>query len=122
MDSHNRRTAKPGPLTSRFDAHEVKPRRLARKRRARRLDKTDVVDSVAIAGALLAEPTLGPVQTLEAYDRFVAKIEAMLEHRRMLVEVRTLALHHIQYHFAKLPIEIRDRFSARGGDGTATDP
>ena len=84
------------------------------KRQARRLDKTDVVDSVAVARALLAEPTLGPVQALEVYDPFVAKIEAVLEHRRMLVDIRTLALHHIQDQIAKLPTEIRDRLSATG--------
>ena len=73
-----------------FDAHEVPPQRSAQQRRARRLDKTDVVDAYSTARALLAEPSLGPVQTLEVYDPFVAKIEAVLEHRRMLVEVRTL--------------------------------
>jgi len=97
-----------------FDAREVPPQRSARKRQARRLDKTDVVDSVAVARALLAEPTLGPVQALEVYDPFVAKIEAVLEHRRMLVDIRTLALHHIQDQIAKLPTEIRDRLSATG--------
>ena len=45
------------------------------------------------ARALLAEPSLGPVQALEVYDALVAKIEAVLEHRRMLVETRTLVLH-----------------------------
>ena len=45
---------------------------------------------------LLAEPTLGPVQAFEVYDPLVAKIEAVLEHRRMLVTVRTLVLHHVQ--------------------------
>ena len=61
------------------------------------------------ARALLAEPTLGPVQALEVYDPLVAKIEAVLEHRRMLVAVRTLALHHVADQIAKLPIEIRDQ-------------
>ena len=74
-----------------------------RAARSRRLDKTDIVDAVAIARALLAEPTLGPVQALEVYDPFVAKIEAVLEHRRMLVDVRTLALHHVHDQIAKLP-------------------
>jgi hypothetical protein len=67
-----------------------------------------VIDAVAIARAVLAEPTLGPVQTLEVYDPLVAKIEAVLEHRRMLVAVRTLALHHVADQIAKLPTEIRD--------------
>ena len=43
-----------------------------RARRGRRLAKTDAVDAVASARALLAEPTLGPVQALEAYDPAVA--------------------------------------------------
>ena len=79
-----------------FDCREVPAQRSAAQRRSRRLDKTDVVDAVAAARALLAEPTLGPVQTLEVYDPLVAKIEAVLEHRRMLVTVRTLVLHHVQ--------------------------
>jgi transposase len=92
-----------------LDAREVPPQRSANARRKRRLAKTDVVDAVAIARALLAEPTLGPVQALEVYDPHVAKIEAVLEHRRMLVAVRTLALHHVADQIAKLPIEIRDQ-------------
>jgi hypothetical protein len=51
---------------------------------------------------------LGPVQTLEIYDPLVAKLEAVLEDRRMLVAVRTLALHHVADQIAKLPTEIRD--------------
>ena len=66
------------------------------------------------ARALLAEPSLGPVQTLEVYDPLVAKIEAVLEHRRMLVHVRTLGLHHIADQLAKLPTEIRDRLGTHG--------
>ena len=54
-------------------------------------------------GRLLAEPSLGPVQALEVYDALVAKIEAVLEHRRMLVETRTLMLHFAQDQLAKLP-------------------
>jgi hypothetical protein len=45
-----------------FDAREVPAQRSAAQRRSRRLDKTDVVDAVAAARALLAEPSLGPVQ------------------------------------------------------------
>jgi transposase len=44
-----------------FDAREVPPQRSAQQRRARRLAKTDTVDAVATARALLAEPSLGPV-------------------------------------------------------------
>ena len=83
--------------------------RAAQQRRARRLAKTDTVDAVSTARALLAEPSLGPVQALEVYDALVAKIEAVLEHRRMLVQLRTLSLHHIADQLAKLPTEIRDR-------------
>jgi transposase len=97
-----------------FDAREVPAQRSAAQRRSRRLDKTDVVDAVAAARALLAEPTLGPVQTLEVYDSLVAKIEAVLEHRRMLVNVRTLVLHHVQDQITKLPVEIRDQLTTTG--------
>jgi hypothetical protein len=81
-----------------FDCREAPPQRSAAQRRARRLDKTDHVDAVSVARAVLAEPTLGPGQTLEVYDPLVAKIEAVLEHCRMLVSVRTLVLHHVQDH------------------------
>jgi transposase len=101
-------------VAARFDAREVPPQRSAQQRRARRLAKTDTVDAVATARALLAEPSLGPVQALEAYDWLVAKIEAVLEHRRMLVEIRTLTLHFVQDQLAKLPSEIRDRLGSHG--------
>ena len=97
-----------------LDCREVPAQRSAAQRRARRLDKTDAVDAVAAARALLAEPTLGPVQTLEVYDPLVAKIEAVLEHRRMLVSVRTLVLHHVQDQITKLPVEIRDQLTTNG--------
>jgi transposase len=97
-----------------FDAREVPAQRTAAQRRARRLEKTDAVDSVAAARALLAEPSLGPVQTLEVFDSLVAKIEAVLEHRRMLVDVRTLVLHHAQDQIVKLPVEIRDQLTSTG--------
>jgi transposase len=97
-----------------FDAREVPAQRTAAQRRARRLEKTDAVDSVAAARALLAEPSLGPVQTLEVFDALVAKIEAVLEHRRMLVDVRTLVLHHAQDQIVKLPVEIRDQLTSTG--------
>jgi hypothetical protein len=54
------------------------------------------------------------VQTLEVDDPLVAKIEAVLEHRRMLVTVRTLVLHHVQDQISKLPIEIRDQLTTKG--------
>jgi transposase len=54
------------------------------------------------------------VQALEEYDPLVAKIEAVLEHRRVLVEVRTLVLHHVQDQITKLPVEIRDQLTATG--------
>lgn len=97
-----------------FDAREVPAQRSAAKRRSRRADKTDRVDAVATARALLAEPTLGPVQTLEVYDPLVAKIEAVLEHRRALVATRTLLLHHVADQIAKLPISIRDQLNLKG--------
>lgn len=97
-----------------FDAREVPPSRSAAQRRSRRLEKTDAVDAIATARALQAEPTLGPVQTLEVYDAVVAKIEAVLEHRRALVATRTLMLHHIGDQIAKLPTEIRDQLSTTG--------
>jgi transposase len=97
-----------------FDAREVPAQRSAAQRRTRRLDKTDIVDSLSAARALLAEPTLGPVQALEVYDPLVAKIEAVLEHRRALVSTRTLMLHHAQDQIAKLPVEIRDQLGSKG--------
>jgi transposase len=54
------------------------------------------------------------VQAFEVYDPLVAQIEAVLEHRRMLVEVRTLALHYVQDQIAKLPTEIRDQLTTSG--------
>ena len=94
-----------------YDAREVPASRSAAQRRSRRLDKTD---AVASARALLAEPTLGPVQALEAYDPLVAEIEAVLEHRRTLVAARTLMLHHVGDQIAKLPAEIRDQLTSHG--------
>ena len=97
-----------------FDAREVPASRSAAQRRSRRLEKTDAVDAVAAARALLAEPTLGPVQTLEVYDPLVAEIEAVLEHRRALVAARTLGLHHVADQISKLPTEIRDQLTTNG--------
>ncbi|MCP4329907.1 MAG: IS110 family transposase [Alphaproteobacteria bacterium] len=97
-----------------FDAREVPAQRSATQRRARRLAKTDIVDSLSVARALLAEPTLGPVQALDVYDPLVAKIEAVLEHRRALVETRTLMLHYAADQIVKLPIEIRDQLESKG--------
>ncbi|MDE0117839.1 MAG: IS110 family transposase [bacterium] len=97
-----------------FDAREVPASRSAAQRRSRRLDKTDAVDAVASARALLAEPTLGPVQALEVYDPLVAEIEAVLEHRRALVAARTLMLHHVADQISKLPTEVRDQLTSNG--------
>jgi transposase len=97
-----------------LDVREVPAQRSAQQRRARRLAKTDAVDAVSAARALLAEPTLGPAQALELYDPLVAKIEAVLEHRRALVEARTLMLHYAQDQLAKLPTEIRDQLPTTG--------
>lgn len=96
-----------------FDAREVPPQRSAAQRRQRRLDKTDRVDAVATARALLAEPSLGPIQALAAYDPLLAKIEAVLEHRRCLVEARLLMLHFANDQLAKLPPEIRDQLTTK---------
>ena len=97
-----------------FDAREVPAQRMVAQRRARRLDKTDHNDAISTARALLAEPSLGPVQALEVYDPLVAKIEAVLEHRRALVAARTLLLHHVGDQLAKLPNEIRDQLGTSG--------
>jgi transposase len=97
-----------------FDAREVPPSRTATQRRARRLDKTDAVDAVSTARALQAEPHLGPVQALDAYDPLVAKIEAVLEHRQALVAARTLLLHQVGDQLTKLPPEIRDQLEPIG--------
>jgi transposase len=105
-------------VAANFDAREVPPQRTAQQRRSRRHDKTDNVDALATARAVLAEPTLGPVQALEVYDPLVAKIEAVLEHRRMLVSLRTLAIHHVADQLAKLPTEIRDQLGTHGKVGS----
>jgi len=92
-----------------FDVREVPAQRSATQRRSRRLDKTDTVDSIAVARAVAAEPTLGPAQVMEIYDPLVAKIETVLEQRRFLVESRVLMLHHVGEQLIKLPIEVRDQ-------------
>lgn len=97
-----------------FDAREVPPSRTAMQRRSRRLDKTDAVDAVSTARALQAEPSLGPVQVLDAYDPVVAKISAVLEHRQALVTARTLLLHHVGDQISKLPAELRDQLEPAG--------
>ena len=97
-----------------FDTREVPPQRSAGQRRARRLDKTDAVDAIATERALQAEPTLGPAQALEIYSPLVAKIEAVVEHRRALVAARTLTLNHLADQLAKLPTEIRDQLDSTG--------
>ncbi len=97
-----------------FDTREVPPSRTAMQRRSRRLDKTDAVDAVSAARALQAEPDLGPLQALDAYDELVAKIEAVLEHRRTLVAARTLLLHAVGDQISKLPPEIRDELTPTG--------
>jgi transposase len=97
-----------------FDCRQVPAQRSAAQRRARRSDNTDTLDAIAAARALLTEPTLGPLQTLEMYDPLAAKIDAVLEHHRMLVAVRTLTLHHVQDQITKLPVEIRDQLRAAG--------
>lgn len=97
---------------ARFDAREVPASRSAAQRRSRRLDNTDAVDAVASARALLADPDLGPIQALEAYDPAVARIEAVLEHRRTLVAARALGLHHVGDQIAKLPTETRDQLTS----------
>lgn len=99
---------------AKFDAREVPATRTAYQRRSRRLDKTDAVDAVCAARALLAEPTLGPVQALEVYDAAVAEIEAVLHHRQALVGTRTLMLQHVGDQISKLPTEIRDQLTTTG--------
>lgn len=97
-----------------FDTREVPPSRTAMQRRSRRLDKTDAVDAVSTARALQAEPNLGPVQALDVYDPLVAKIEAVLEHRKALVTARTLLLHQVGDQINKLPPELRDQLEPTG--------
>ena len=48
------------------------------------------------------------------YDQLVAKIKAVLEHRRTLVGSRTLMLHYAADQIVKLPTDIRDQLSAKG--------
>ena len=100
--------------TSGFDVREVPPNRGAGQRRARRLAKTDVIDSISIARAVLAEPTLGPAQALEIYDPVIAEIEAVLAHRNTLVEQRKLMLAHALDQMWQLPSELRDQIVFNG--------
>ena len=97
-----------------FDAREVPAQRSAMQRRSRRLAKTDAVDAVAAARALLAEPSLGPVQTLVVYDPLVARARSYPGAPRALVEVRTLLLHHVGDQLSKLPTELRDQLPVTG--------
>ena len=97
-----------------FDCREVPPQRSAAQRQTRRLAKTDVVDSYSTARALLAEPTLSPVQALETVDPYLAELEAVLEHRRMLVSVRIVMLTQVADQIVKLPSEICDQLTLKG--------
>lgn len=97
-----------------FDVREVSPDRCAVQRKARQMPKTDAVDALCAAWALQADPTLGPAQTLELYDPLVARIEAVLEHRRALVAARVLMLQHIGDQITKLPTPIRDLIDLSG--------
>lgn len=53
-----------------FDVREVPAQRSAQQRRSRRLAKTDAIDAVAAARALLAEPSLGPAQAWRPTTRW----------------------------------------------------
>ena len=97
-----------------FDAREIPPTRTAAQRRSRRLDKTDAVDALSAARALLAEPTLGSVQALEVYDPVVAEIDAVLHHRKALVASRTLMLHHVGDQITRLPTVVCDLLTTTG--------
>ena len=96
-----------------FDARCFPASRSAAQRRSRQLGKTDAVDAVSSARALWPSPRSDP-PALEIYDPLVAKIEAVLEHRRALVAARTLGLHHVGDQIAKLPTEIRDQLTSDG--------
>lgn len=86
-----------------FDVREVPPQRSAAQRRSRQIDKTDVVDAVVTARALQGEPSLGPAQALEIYEQLVAEIEAVIEHRKALVETRVLMLRFVQASWPSFP-------------------
>jgi hypothetical protein len=64
---------------------------------------------VPALGAGQARPTWArlaalPVRVLEVYDPLAAKIEAALEHRRALVETRTLMLHYTRVRSPSYPL------------------
>ena len=101
-------------VTAGFDVREVPAQRTAARRRARSQPKTDRIDAVATARALLAEPTLGPAQLFELDDPVVAEIEAVLDHRRTLLAVRMQFLAAVGDQLAKLPTEIRDQLGTSG--------
>lgn len=44
----------------------------------------------------------------------MAELEAVLEHRRALVEARTLLLHHVGDQLAKLPTDVGDQLPTSG--------
>lgn len=97
-----------------FDAREVPAQRTASHRRARRQDKTDRTDAIATARVLLAEPDLGPVGAWELTDPVLAEIEAVLDHRRTLLDVRMQFLAAAADQLAKLPTAIRDQLGTHG--------
>lgn len=97
-----------------YDVREVPPTRGAWQRRSRRLAKTDAIDAVCIARAMLAEPDLGPAQALEIYSPVLAEVQAVLDHRKALVETRKLMLSYAQSQLWKLPAELRDQVPTTG--------
>jgi transposase len=96
-----------------YDVREVPPRRTAERRRARRAPKTDYHDGYAIARAVAAEPTLGPVKPGaglgEAHDELVI----VRDHRNLLVQRRKTMLNQAEAALDVAPLAWTD--AGRGG-------
>lgn len=95
-----------------YDVREVPPRRTAERRRARRTPKTDYHDSYAIARAVAAEPTLGPVKPGaglgEAHDELVI----VRDHRNLLVQRRKTMLNQAEAALDAAPLAWTDTHRA----------
>lgn len=74
-------------------------------RQDRRLDKTREAVRCTHSGS---SADIGGLRTL------VAKVEAVLEHRRTLIAVRTLTLQHVEDQIGKLPVEIPGQLGTAG--------
>jgi transposase len=81
----------------------VPPKLMAGARRsARERGKSDTIDALAVARALLREPAL-PSARLEGEER---EIRLLLDHREDLVAERTRAQNRLRWHLHELDVEL----------------